>query len=86
MNEEKLILDYTNEHYSDVNELISRSMINFYHSKLQINKTKAEIFHQTRLYEGVLDLFEILSSKLSDDLEIPKEDVYDHLKNIHIKT
>ena len=86
MTDEKIILEHTKENYGAEHDLIVRSMINFYHSRLKEDKTDVEIFQQDQIYEGVLDLFAILSEQLSGELEIDKDVVYDHLKSIHIKT
>jgi len=86
MTNEERILEYTREHYENANKLIERSLINFYHSRLKEDKTDVEIFQQEQIYEGVLDFFIVLSEKISYELEIDKNEVYEHLKNIHIKT
>ncbi len=88
MNVEEQILEHTKKHYPKEVKVIERSMINFYQSRLKEGKTEQEIFHQQMIYDGVLDLFEILSVALDEEmgLDISSDDILQHLKNIHIKT
>ena len=86
--EEHNILAYTKKHFPKETKTIERSMINFYHSRLIENKSEQEIFHQKMIYDGVIDLFELLAVVLESELEgcISKVEIVEHLKNIHIKT
>ena len=88
MNVEEQILEHTKAHYPKESKAIERSMINFYHSRLNEEKTEQEIFHQQMIFNGVLDLFELLSVALESemDLGISRDEILVHLKNIHIKT
>lgn len=86
MTDEKKILEHTKLNYPNECKTIERSMINFYHSRLNEHKTEQEVFHQQMIYNGVIDLFELMSVKLEEELGIPSDDVFQHLKNIHIKT
>ncbi len=88
MSIEETILDHTKTHYPKECKAIERSMINFYHSRLNQEKTEQEIFHQQMIYNGVLDLFELLAVALEDelDLDITRDQIVDYLKAIHIKT
>ena len=40
------------------------------------------------IYNGVIDLFELLSVALEGELEVElsRDEIVEHLKNIHIKT
>lgn len=88
MTNEEFILKYTKEHYPDENELIVRSMINFYHLRFKDDKSEQEEFQQNELFEGVLDLFTVMSGALKEELdtELSREEIFDTLKRIHIKT
>jgi len=88
MSIETTILEHTKAHYPKESKAIERSMINFYHSRLNEEKTEQEIFHQQMIYNGVIDLFELLSVALENelDLNITRDEIVQHLKNIHIKT
>jgi len=86
VNVEDKILEYTKENYPNESKTIERSMVNYYHSRLNENKTEQQIFHQQMIYSGVIDLFEIMSVALEAELGIPSDEVLQHLKNIHIKT
>ena len=88
MNIEETILEHTKTHYPNESKTIERSMINFYHSRLNEEKTEQEIFHQQMIYNGVIDLFELLSVALEEELDfdISRDEILQHLKNIHIKT
>lgn len=88
MNVEDTILEYTKANYPKECKAIERSMINFYHSRLNQEKTEQEIFHQQMIYNGVIDLFELLSVALEEELDfdISRDEILQHLKNIHIKT
>jgi len=80
------ILAYTKKHYVNENKLIERSMVNYYHSRLKGDKTDLEFIHQQKIFDGVIDLFEMMSEKLSVELGIDSDEVFQHLKNIHIQT
>lgn len=88
MNVEEKILEYTKSNYPKESKTIERSMINFYHSRMNDEKTEQEIFHQQMIYNGVLDLFELLAVALEEemDLGLSRDEIIQHLKNIHIKT
>lgn len=86
MTDEEKILAHTQLHYPNECLMIERSMINYYHSRFNTHKTEQEIFHQQMIYNGVIDLFEILSLRLEAELGINSDDIFIHLKNIHIKT
>jgi len=88
MNIDEQILEHTKVHYPRESKTIERSMINFYHSRLNEEKTEQEIFHQQMIFNGVIDLFELLSVALDDemDLGISRDQILQHLKDIHIKT
>jgi len=88
MSIENIILEFINTHYPKESKMIERSMINFYHSRLTGEKTEQGLLHQQMIYDGVIDLFELLSIKLECklDLSITSGEIVEHLKNIYIKT
>ena len=86
MNIEEKILEHTQTNFPKESKIIARSMVNFYHSRLNEEKTEQEIFHQQMIYNGVLDLFELLSVALEDEIGLGRDEILEHLKNIHIKT
>lgn len=88
MDNENIILNYTNKHYQEECKLIENSLINYYYLRLKEGKTKKEIFHQKMLYELVIDLMKILSITIVDEIQLnlTSDDIFEHLKDIHIKT
>lgn len=86
MIDDRTIIDYTEMHYPSISELIVRSMINYYELKRKVDKTERDILNQEKLYSGVLDLFEVLSKLLSDELGEDSKEIYQRLKDIHIKS
>jgi hypothetical protein len=88
MSIDEQILEHTKEHYPRETKTIERSMINYYHSRMNEDKTEQEIFHQQMIYNGVIDLFELLAIALEDEMNlgISRDCILQHLKDIHIKT
>ena len=83
---ESEILEYTKTHYINEHNLIIRSMINYYALRLRDDKNAAELLHQERLYDGVIDLFHILSDLIANALGGDSDTIFETLKTIHIKT
>lgn len=80
------LLAYTRKHYQDQNDLIARSLINYYELRNLEEKTEAQEECQHVLYEEVLKLFDVMSSEISENMGLDHDDVYQLLKEIHIKT
>lgn len=85
INEQEL-LEYTKEYYPTEDALIARSMVNYYDLKLREEKSEGDALHQEKIFEGVLDLFEVLSNQLATELDADATDIFKMLKSIHIKT
>lgn len=86
MTDEQFILDYTNKYYDNENRLIERTMINYYFLKNKEDRNEKEEFYMVNLYDGILELFDIMSKKLEEELGLEAADIYSTLKDIHIKT
>ena len=83
---EKEILEYTQENYPNECDLIARTLINYYTLKNKDDKTDKDELHQEKLYDGVLELFEVLSRTLAEEMDGDSDQIYESLKSIHIKT
>jgi hypothetical protein len=86
MMDDEEILEYTKKVYPKEHELIVRSMINYYTLKLKEGKDEREEMHQHKIYEGVIDLFQILSKKIGDEMNEDSNLIFESLQSIHIKT
>lgn len=80
------LLAYTKDKYPNEDALIARSMVNYYDLKLREDKTESDTMHQQMIYDGVMELFEILSNQLATELGAEADEIFDLLKCIHIKT
>lgn len=80
------ILKYTQDKYPNEHALIGRSLINYYTLKIKEDKSEFEAMHQEKIYDGVMELFEILSKKIADEIDEDSDVIYESLMSIHIKT
>jgi len=80
------LLTYTEENYTQQNELIARSLMNFYELRLLEEKNEAQEECQKLLFEEVLNLFDIMSSEIEENTGEDHKEIYELLKEIHIKT
>lgn len=83
---EKELLGYIEEHYSDENDLIARSLINYYELRNLDDKSEAQEECQGMLFDEVLKLFEIMSKQIGSSVDEDSDDIYELLKQLYIKT
>ena len=86
MKTEDEILNYTKEYYPNEHELIVKSMINYYTLRMKEEKSEREEMHQQKIYDGVLELFDIMSQQMDEQMLEDSQEIFETLKGIHIKT
>lgn len=80
------LLEYTEENYAEQNALISRTMINYYTVRNLEDKTEGDEYLEQTLFDKVLELFDVMSKKIAEDTDGDADELYESLKEIHIKT